>query len=189
MKQIGTIKFLQIQRDHLKSGEPRTYHPDPILQVARLVIDRQGIHGIDEDGQKRIDVHHEAHPHSRFRGDNRISLGFIAHYAAIRARFGAHMLDGLAGENIIIESSEAPHIPPQSQVIIRPEHGDDIPLCEVIPAPPCREFSNFCAGRLLDGAELKRALQFLDGGRRGYYAALDSEKGYELSAGAAVWLS
>lgn len=174
MQAIASVQFVQIQRSPMKTGEgsQRVYRPAPLEQVQRLYISAEGITGFCADGQERMDVHHTRHPQSRFRGDNKISLGFLHHYDTIRERFGEHMVDGVAGENILLKAhGELPEFSPEQRFYIRhmPD-GTLIELQQVIPAPPCREFSTFCLRKSPSAQELKATLQFLDHGRRGYYA-------------------
>lgn len=174
MQAIATVKFVQIQRSHMKTfiNEVRTYKPDPLLTVDKLLLTVDGIIGIQGD-EEIVDVHHVAHPLSRCRGHNKISLGFTQHYATMRERFGEHMRDGVGGENIIIEtlSDTLPDIS-DKRVFIRSSDDTLIELTNVVPAPPCREFSIFCHQHDIGGSELKETLQWLDNGRRGFYAEL-----------------
>jgi hypothetical protein len=178
MQQIGTVKFVQIQRDRLKQGEKpnRVYRPDPLLHVAKLLLTRDGITGITAAGATLLDVHNIKHPRSRNRVENSISLGFRQHYAEMRQRFGEHMQDGIGGENILIDIAPGIDVQPEmlpERVYLHSVADDNlIELKGVMPAPPCAEFSRFSANRPLEALELKETLQFLDGGRRGYYATL-----------------
>ncbi len=176
MRTIGIVQGVQVQRGHMKTGEgqQRVYHPAPLLHVDRLLLTEDGILGITEDETVLVDVHHIAHPKSRFRGDNKISFGFLQEYDKLRQRFGEHMRDGVGGENILIEAVDPlPRLTPYQRYFIRHQaDGNLIELTNVIPAPPCREFSIFCAQREINGTALKDTLQFLSDGTRGYYAEL-----------------
>ena len=173
MQKIGTIQFVQIQRNQMKTyvNDERVYRPTPLLTVDCLHLTADGIMGVQE-GEEIVDVHHVHHPQSRYRGDNKISLGFTHHYDAMRARFGRHMVDGIGGENIIVQADKDNALDiVGKRLFIR--HDDNlIELTQVIPAPPCREFSIFCAQDTITGAELKHTLQWLDNGQRGFYAEL-----------------
>ena len=104
---------MQIQRESLKveSGSTRHYDPAPLLSVAQLRLTRNGVIGLTAAGEALIDVHHTDHLRSRNREDNYVSMGFSSYYAALRQRYGDHLTDGIAGENIIVLCDE----------IIRPE--------------------------------------------------------------------
>lgn len=175
MKRIGIIQALQVQRSPMKivQGNGRVYRPGPLQVVEALYLDQTGIVGTTTDFETVLDVHNETHPQSRFRGDNKISFGFLPYYADLRGRFGEHMVDGVAGENILVDL----HIPPSEfdgdAVLIEQDGAEPIHFLRVIAAPPCREFSVFCAGYELSAGELRDTLRFLNGGRRGYYATLD----------------
>ncbi|MAU10774.1 MAG: hypothetical protein CL607_13200 [Anaerolineaceae bacterium] len=176
MREIGRIEFVQVQSDPLKATVDgvHIYLPTPLLHVESLKLTSDGIFGITTEGDEVIDAHHAHHPKSRHRGINGISLGFIHHYDAMRDRFGAHLVEGIAGENIIVRAFEdALPLNLGDTLYIRCQAGNLIQLDEVMVATPCNEFSRFCAGQDIQAAELKATLQFLGDGRRGYYATLN----------------
>src|SRR5947209_4451089 len=107
MHEIGRIKLLQVQQSGLKvKQEPYGYYdPAPLLTVKSLLLHPVGVIGITPDGRRVIDVHHVEHPSSRNRkGNNGVSVGFTSHYEAMRGKFGDHVADGCAGENILVEA-------------------------------------------------------------------------------------
>src|SRR5690349_534109 len=108
MRQIGQIKQVQIQRTGLKHGAKpaRYYDPSPILVTEQLLLTPDGVIGVTEAGEQVLDVHHIAHPTSGNAGMNGVCVGFTSHYRAMRERFGAHVTDGCAGENILVETAE-----------------------------------------------------------------------------------
>ena len=105
-------------------------------------------------------------------GNNFISFGFTHHYVMMRDRFGAHLEDGVAGENIIIEAEDKTGVfVPSSRIGIQSAvTGEILILNEVIVAPPCAPFTYFCAQARIGGKDMKEVLQFLGHGTRGYYA-------------------
>ena len=107
LRPLGQIVRLQLQRSSLKLGEKpnRWYDPSPLLAVDTLTLTPKGALGRTEFGEPLLDIHHADHPATRNNGTNDISVGFTGHYAAMRARFGPHLPDGIAGENILVESS------------------------------------------------------------------------------------
>lgn len=190
---IGTIILVQVQRAPMKRGDgsARTYDPDVLARVPKLQLGGEGVLGLTDAGDTIIDAHHLRHPESRYRGDNAISLGFSGHYARMRAEFGDHLADGIAGENILIAGDAPPTLDrPDARLGIRCADGRVAVLTEIAPAPPCEPFSRFCLGGRADAATVKAALQFLDAGTRGYYVALADATGeYEVAVGdALVWL-
>jgi len=180
MREIGQITHIQVQRSALKveNGAQDYYDPTPLVKVESLLLSPQGIVGITTDGSQVMDIHHEHHPHSRnHKGLNGISLGFTSHYQAMRSKLGEHMVDGIAGENILVES-DAPLALGDlgGRLAIQTQHtGQFIYLSGLIVAAPCVEFSLFVAnhGMPLPAAQLKETLQFLDGGTRGFYARVE----------------
>lgn len=189
MRAIGQVKQVQIQRDPLKRGDKphRYYDPAPLLVVERLLLTPQGVIGVTAVGEELTDVHHAAHPQSRNAGINGISLGFTSHYRAMREEFGAHLTDGLAGENILVETTEefSRAIPGGRVAIQARESGGLVYLEHVAVAAPCVEFSHFALNELMpvSAATLREALTFLDHGRRGFYATFSGEEPFVMRAG------
>lgn len=177
MRDVGVIKFVQVQRSPMKiwTEEDRVYRTDPLQIVQQLRLMPEGIIGVVDDGSEVIDAHHADHPESRNRGMNGISIGFTQNYGKIRGRFGDHIVDGAAAENIIVDATlDLAIFSSAQQCFIRSAaSGQLIELQAVLPAPPCREFSIFCLQGSGNKDEIKSALQFLDHGMRGYYAKID----------------
>lgn len=177
MKTIGVIKFLQIQQASLKAHHAdgtRYYNPTPLLRLKRIQLTADGIIGLTESNDAILDVHHVKHPQSRHRGDNPISIGFTSHYAHMRATYGDHLTDGIAGENIIVETSTryTPESLSNRLVIYQHTTGNYIDLDDIIPIPPCEPFSRFAQNRTLTPSDIKATLQFLSNGTRGFYGKL-----------------
>ena len=192
MIEIGRVKLVQVQRGALKVETERDsyYDPAPLLTVDRLRMDSDGIVGITETNEELTDVHNRNHPQSRFVGDNGISIGFTAHYALMRDRFGAQITDGIAGENIIIENDHAYALDElTAPLIIQHSRSGAQYTFEVIKAiTPCREYSQFCADARIAGQELKDTLQFLSDGRRGYKLRVVDDVQPMICAGDSVYL-
>jgi len=171
---LGTVLRLQVQRSRLKPGErsARVYDPAPLLQVAALEVGPRGVAGVTEDGPL-LDVHHADHPDSRFRGVNGLSLLPRAHYDLLRSRFGDHLVDGVAGESLLLETDGPWSATALEGPLVLETADGRLQLVDGQPAPPCVEFSRFCLGRGPGGPddeELVAALDALDRGVRGFYA-------------------
>ncbi len=176
MRELGRIVRLQIQRSSLKTGEKptRTYDPAPLLSVDRLLIGPDGALGEGPDGAWVVDVHHRAHPRTKNEdGAHGVSLGFTAHYAQMRDRFGNRITLGCAGENIIVETERRVALEDLERgVVLLSADGREVARLEVLQvAHPCRPFSGWALGGMVESAVLKETLQFLEGGTRGYYCA------------------
>ncbi len=175
MDDIGRIVRLQVQRVSLKVGERRRerYSPAGIVAVPTLLIGPEGVEGRDAAGTRIADVHHARHPQTAYRGENPLSLALTGTYAAMRERFGPHLLDGIAGENILVASDgPLPHDRPLAFVTAT---GETIALHDVIAATPCAPFSTFALDAEAPAPQdLKAALQWLDGGGRGWYMRVES---------------
>lgn len=173
---IGTIVQLQVQRSSLKvRGEQgRSYDPAPITSVRQLDLDPGGVVGHDPELDRVIDVHHRDHPMSKNRDDNGISIGFVSHYDLMRERVGEHLANGLAGENILVETDQTftrADLP--EHLIIETADGRQIELVGAKVAEPCVEFTKFSLQYdpfASPDATVTETLQFLRGGMRGYYA-------------------
>jgi hypothetical protein len=193
VRPIGTIVRLQIQESSLKVGDkPRRYDPAPIRTVPAISLSPAGVVGLAENGEPVVDVHHHDHPASKNRdGENGISLGFTPHYVAMRQRFGQHLVDGIAGENVLIATDrQFQEEDLAGGVVIQGTDGRRLELRPVIVAAPCVEFSRY-ALRFPDGARpdatVTEALRFLDTGMRGFYASYTGEPGV-IEVGARVFL-
>jgi hypothetical protein len=194
--EIGKIARLQIQRKGLKVGQKpyRTYDPSPILSVDRLRVTPNGAVALLPNDDTVIDVHNVDHPDSKNAGDNSISIGFASHYQQMRDRFGDHLFDGCAGENILIETDRSVSLDALSRgIAFRLGSSDDyLWLSEIKVALPCIEFSRYSAKMPhaeRDTAVIKETLQFLDGGMRGYYTMpTNSDRPLVVSVGDRVYL-
>jgi hypothetical protein len=180
MQKIGEICQLQVQTASLKAGDRqnRFYDPTPLRSAPALQIERRGVSAELADGLW-IDIHHASHPDSKNRGGvNGLSFNFLGHYSKMQERFGAHLTPGIAGENILIDTDEEFALQELSGgLAIQLADGRLIQLTEVVVAAPCAPFSTFALN--LDAAPppdlLKAALQFLDGGTRGFYGRYGGE--------------
>jgi hypothetical protein len=176
MRTIGTVTRLQIQRGSLKTGEKptRTYDPTPLLAVTDLHVSPDGALGGSpgEGGMWVVDVHHRSHPITKNEdGLHGISLGFTSHYDAMREHFGDKVVVGCAGENIIARSDRQFSYDELAAgvAILAPEGKERVRLKVLQVAHPCRPFTGWALGKTVEPEELKRHLQFLDNGMRGFY--------------------
>ena len=174
MRAIGTITRLQIQRSSLKTGEKptRRYDPGPLLSVAQLNVTPDGALGGGEGGEWIVDIHHRAHPQTKNEdGLHGISLGFTSHYDAMREHFGDRIEVGCAGENVIAATDGRFTYDDLAGgvAILAPDGGERVRLRILQVAHPCRPFTGWALGQQVEPEELKKHLQFLDGGMRGFY--------------------
>lgn len=158
----------------MKTGEKpaRRYDPAPLLSVDRLLIGPDGALGAAPDGSWLVDVHHRAHPLTK-NADcaHGVSLGFTSHYARMRDRFGDRITLGCAGENIIVETERRVAFEDLERGVALLSHdGREVARLDVLQvAHPCRPFSGWALGGMVESAVLKETLQFLEEGTRGYY--------------------
>jgi hypothetical protein len=161
---IGTVVRLQVQRSRLKPGEKlnRIYNPAPLLEVDELTITPRGVTG--PGGM--LDVHHADHPDTRnVKLRNGLSVMTRPRYDALRASYGPHLADGIAGESLLLDQGHDLSGP----LVLETEDGQlDL---DGAPAPPCVEFSRFVLGRGLgdNGPEVLAAMAALGDGARGFY--------------------
>ena len=176
MKQLGRIVRLQVQVDSIKTGKKpnERYTPVPNLTpVSSIRLDADGTTGITVDGRELPDVHNRTHPHSKFRGDNGISVMFTSHYAAMRERYGDHLTDGIAGESMLVEFDEMVGLDDirSGLVVIGEDRRIEVGPWDI--AHPCAPFSKFCL-QFPEGEKPDRriteTLQFLENGMRGFVA-------------------
>lgn len=177
---IGTVVRLQVQRSRLKPGErgARRYDPAPLLEVLALDVGPRGVVGHPGEGSGQgegvLDVHHADHPDTRnVRLVNGLSLLPRAHYAAMRARFGRHLVDGAAGESVLLDTARPWTLDAlRGSLALETADGDLLPLTGAVAAQPCIEFSRFCLGVEPDapvGPEVQAAMADLSDGVRGFY--------------------
>lgn len=172
---LGSVVRLQIQTGEIKVGERgrRVYDPAPIRPVPYLRLDAGGFIGPGADGQEIRDIHHRDHPAGKWTAKNGTCILFTRHYELMRARFGDHIVDGIAGESILVESDR--------QITVEDlRHGLTIQTAEgmallhdLVVAPPCVEYTRFAMRYPPEAhadARFKDALKFLLPGMRGFYA-------------------
>src|SRR5205807_2196732 len=152
----------------------RTYDPTPLLAVSELHVSPDGALGGSPGGGGMwvVDVHHRSHPVTKNEdGLHGISLGFTSHYDAMRERFGAGVVVGCAGENIIAETDGRFTYEDLAEgvAILAPDGKELVRLRVLQVAHPCRPFTGWALGKQVEPEELKKHLQFLDGGMRGFY--------------------
>lgn len=173
MTTLGTVVRLQVQAAALKSGERpnRVYGTAPLVEVEELLLTPAGAVGVDAAGVKILDVHNTAHPSTRYSDGNTVSFGLTSHYARMRERFGPHMVNGCAGENILVETDAPLRLPELgARVGLRGATGEILEFSAIRVALPCVEFSKFTVrDQDASPADLKPVLQFLDEGTRGFY--------------------
>jgi hypothetical protein len=193
MKLLGTIVRLQVQQATLKPGalHGRYYDPSPLYTVPAITLDDGGVAGIEESGASVPDVHHRDHPSGKNHGANDISILFTDHYRTMRARFGDHLTDGIAGESILVETEGMIRQEDvDGGITIRTAGGQDVLLDEVTAAEPCVEFTRFTIHYPPDSRsdrQVTEALDFLRAGMRGFYARYRGEP-IRVELGDAVFL-
>jgi hypothetical protein len=183
IRELGRVQLVQVQPSGLIIETPSGdfYDASRRVEVESLCITSQGIEAITPKGEHVLDVHHIDHPDKAYGNDDLICIGFTSHYKAMRARFGEHMVDGVAGENIIIEYEEQvwPEDLGQQIAIENTDTGRRTMLDVVSFAAPCEEFSHFAANsqhERLPAEKLKSTLQFLGNGRRGFLLVLSDNQ-------------
>jgi hypothetical protein len=178
-RELGTVKLVQLQPSGLIIETPDGYIYDVSrrVEVDRLSITTRGIEATTPDGEYVLDIHHLDHPDKAYDDDDLVCIGFTSHYEAMRNRFGEHMVDGAAGENIIIDYDQEVWAQDLGQQIAceSAKTGQLTLLDMVSYAAPCEEFSHFATDSQNDrlpAEELKAVLQFLNHGRRGFLLVL-----------------
>jgi hypothetical protein len=168
---IGTVVRLQVQTARLKPGPAgaRVYDPAPLLPVTELDVGPRGVVGMTADGPV-VDVHHADHPDTRNVGlRNGLSVIPAGHYAWMRAQFGDHLVDGIAGESLLLDTPGV--LDPLDGPLVLETADGVLHVGEVAAIPPCVEFSRFASRRGRDdtGPEVLAALELLGCGIRGFY--------------------
>jgi hypothetical protein len=180
MRPLGPIVRLQIQRASLKTGARphRAYDPAPLLAVPRLAVGPDGVLGAGPEDAWVVDVHHRAHPATKNEdGLHGVSVGFTAHYDAMRERFGERLTIGCAGENLIAETAGGGRLQfadlAGGLAVLAPDGRERVRLRVLEVARPCRPFTGWAVGATVEAEVLKQHLQFLDEGMRGFYCSAE----------------
>lgn len=173
------IVRLQVQTDPLKVGRAplRSYDPSRIEAVPRIDVSPSGVVGLAERLGSVLDVHHMDHPHSRDRkGKAGVTVMGTGDYARLKAHYGDHLTEGIAGETILVDAPEGlarRTMPDQVTVLTG---GGPLVLGQLRVADPCVEFSRYCLRQEPSSTvddEVRQALVDLDEGARGYRAVAD----------------
>jgi hypothetical protein len=177
---LGTVVRLQVQRSRLKPGVAphRTYDPAPLLEVEALDVGPRGVRGVVPGGTV-LDVHHADHPDTRnVRLRNGLSLLPRAHYERMRAAYGPHLVDGSAGESLLLDT-DGPLVLDNlaGDLELETADGSWLALRAARVAAPCVEFSRFALGVEGSGVDdaVRAALTDLDDGVRGFYVEVAGE--------------
>ena len=194
MRELGTVKLVQIQPSGLivKTEAGEVYDPSRRVEVDSLLITQLGIEAVIH-GENVLDIHHIDHPDKAYDNKDLVSIGFTSHYEAMRKKFGEHMVDGAAGENIIIEYDQEIWMEELGKQIIfeNVKTGKRSSFEVVRFAAPCNEFSHFAADsqyERLPADELKSTLRFLNNGRRGFLLVLiEGQDAAVVKPGDKVW--
>ena len=132
------------------------------------------------------------------RGLAGISVMATGDYAALRARYGDHLVDGIAGEGVLVDSIRVARPAMPDRTVIAGAPGAAVPpdgsgppsdarasfddgdlvLHSVQVADPCVEFTRFCLRLPASdsvGDDVSRGLDDLGGGARGYKMVAERE--------------
>lgn len=174
--EIGRVALLQVAPvvPKVRGLTHELYDPAPLRTVDHVLLSKRGVIGVTGDGEQILDVHHIDHPQSRFRGANGVSVGFTGHYAALRDQFGAHVVDGCAAENILIDASgvvslDQPHL---WIVLEQAATGTQYVLGQAAVAEPCMPFARWVTQHDAPPDQIRTTLQQLRHGMRGFYLAV-----------------
>jgi len=184
-RKLGEVILVQLQPRGLiieAPGETPTgsfYDAGRRVEVDRLQITARGIEATLPGGEHVLDIHHLDHPDKAYGDDDLVSIGFTSHYQSMRAEFGEHMANGVAGENILIDYPDEvwPEDLAGQLVIENQDTGQGATLNLARFAAPCVEFSQFCEQRQhqeVPKDRLREVLRFLGRGRRGFLLGSDA---------------
>ena len=158
---------------------------NPTIEVEVLDIGPRGCIG-RSGGERVLDVHHADHPQTRNRRlANGLSLLTRTAYDRLRQAYGEHLVDGIAGESVLLDTPSAVEL--SGSLLLETEDGGVLALHGIAPAPPCVEFSRFALGRAPGPVdeEVLAALSALGDGARGWYATTSGTG--RIRAGARLW--
>jgi hypothetical protein len=188
---LGTVIRLQVQTDRLKPGTApwRRYDPAPLLAVPELALEPAGVRGVTADGRLVLDAHHPEHPRTRHRAGSAVSLMTTGGYAALRERYGAHLVIGSVGESLLLDGGDLTGADLSAGLDIETADGARLALDHVVPTTPCVEFCRFCVREEPSSSVSALARAALDDLRDGARGFLGVPRGTgRVRAGARVWL-
>jgi hypothetical protein len=110
-------------------------------------------------------------------------------YAALRARYGSHVTDGIAGEALLIDGPGLAGRDLSAGLVVETVDGLPLTVDGVLPTTPCVEFARFCLGEepsTTVSDDVRRAMLELRGGARGFLGAPRATG--RVRAGSRVWL-
>lgn len=191
LQPLGRIVRLQLQKSSLKiPAEPEErYDPAALWSVSDLTLAAEGASTLLPNGDIFLDIHNAGHPQSKNnKRKNDLSIGFTAHYAAMRGRYGDHLSDGIAGENILVAIDRPVTLDELKNGVVIKSAGQELPLGKLRIALPCSPFSKF-ASRSTEPEIVKGALQFLSEGIRGFYCAFEGVEPVTIAVGDEVFAS
>lgn len=189
LESLGRIVRLQMQKSSLKiPAEPEErYDPAALWAVPDLTLAAEGAYTLLPNGDVFLDIHNAGHPQTKnSKRKNDLSIGFTAHYAAMRGRYGNHLTDGIAGENILVAIDRPVILDELKNGVVIKTRGGELPLGKLRIALPCSPFSKF-ASRSTEAETVKGALQFLGEGIRGFYCAFEGTEPVTITVGDEVF--
>jgi hypothetical protein len=189
LQPLGRIVRLQLQKSSLKiAAEPEErYDPAALWSVPDLTLGAEGASTLLPNGDIFLDIHNAGHLQTKNnKRQNDLSIGFTAHYAAMRGRYGDHLSDGIAGENILVAIDRPVTLDELKDGVVIRAAGKDLPLGKLRIALPCSPFSKF-ASRSTEPETVKGALQFLSEGIRGFYCAFEGSEPITIALGDEVF--
>ncbi len=185
---LGRITRIQVHRRRVKVGT--MYWPEVLAPVERGAIDAGGMTGWDGEAWL-LDVHHVAFPMAREKPPRALSIGFTAHYDLMRERYGERAAEGVAAENIIVETDHRVGLEDVAAgLVIQTESGSNIELVGPSVAQPCRQFTSYLLGlpEMALREQIRDELEFLGEGMRGFVmAAPEVAAPVEFAVGDEVW--
>ena len=183
IRDLGTVKLVQLQpkRMIVEGLSLALFDCNRRKEFPQIQITADGVSAYAPNGDPVLDVHHTKHPETRFKSGNSLSIGFSAHYKAMRARFGSHIADGTAGENVLIDFRDEVWLDYLGKHLLfeNPETGLNALLDVNRIAKPCSPFGHFVSASPyteLPTFKLKEVLRFLDNGRRGFLLSLNESQ-------------
>lgn len=138
MPVIGIVKRLQIQRAPMKD-QGHGYDLSVLVPARVALVEGAGITALLASGAV-MDVHHASHPANYCRRSaRRLSIMTVGDYERIRDRFGDHVADGTAGENILVDTGDRLGL--DGDLTLRTDAGGSVALSGASAATPCVSFA------------------------------------------------
>ena len=183
---IGEVMRTQLHRAEI--AHDNWYDLARLAVADELALSVDGVVGL-VNGERVLDYHHRNHPElHRWNPGRLLSIGFLGHYVAMRAKFG-DVPTGVAAENVLVDSANVWDEARLSKGIkIVGQEGETV-LVDAAVAKPCNQFTRFLLGDGHSDEVVAEHRRFLGQGMRGFVMDLATSRPMTIRVGDEVFVA